>query len=253
MYSDEDESIYSDDSYQLYSYSYNMADLPDECVYAIIDAVIPNQKGLYNLLFVNKFFFDAAIRRLFKYYTPDILNGLMDIEKQFWLTSLLLVSFLQARAKEAVDDPEDDRTPSQVVDRVLKSFNLKLKMSYHPSGIAFLQEMYNSEDGYVGPRDIKCEPNVFSALTIDYSKLATELWKWTIDIFQMDLRKYPLQTHDELGINPTISRTLEALDAEDNDEDDEDTESSRRQEFLPGYGEATCNATVDMLIHYNHE
>ncbi|KAF9426742.1 hypothetical protein BGZ76_002630 [Entomortierella beljakovae] len=145
--------------------------LPNECIRGILGQIGLDKETLYNLLFVNKYFFNEAAKILYGKITRQFLG--INTERNYnKRRQVAYVSFLQERVKEVMSSSRDDRLPSQIIGEVLGKFNLELSVPYRPCGISLLQYLYGSERIHC---DIECDPNTFSLLTTDYSKLFTEM------------------------------------------------------------------------------
>ncbi|KAF9428270.1 hypothetical protein BGZ76_001994 [Entomortierella beljakovae] len=198
--------------------------LPDDCLHAIINHLRKDYSELYNLLFVSKFFFSAAVRHLYKNQPSPYSRNKLKLQKFY---SILFVSFLQERVMESMAISGNDKTPAQIVEEVLKKFGLELVVPYQPSGISFLQNMYGPISFY---NEIECDPNSLSPLTIDYSKLFRKL-----SIGQIDRRKIFM-----LRISP-----------ESNDDNDTQ-EHGIIEKVTSGVFTTLQLAIIDMWVHYNH-
>ncbi|KAF9432925.1 hypothetical protein BGZ76_010132 [Entomortierella beljakovae] len=106
--------------------------LPEDCLYNIVDSLRSDLNALHSLIFVNKFFFNAAIRHM--YEDPLATWGLTDwsmLQKtQRGQFERVIVSFLQARIRESAYAPGDYNLSSQIVDGVLQRFSFQLQTTH---------------------------------------------------------------------------------------------------------------------------
>ncbi|KAF9432169.1 hypothetical protein BGZ76_011178, partial [Entomortierella beljakovae] len=243
--------------------SSNIGKLPLECIYYIIDNLKDETGTLHALLFVNKFFFNVAIRHL---YTNDFLQvndchrpnpleldtEFLGIPNQLKRLSVVVASFLQARVKESLDTPGNNETPHQIVDRVLERFGLELNnVTYQPSGIAFLQEIYRS----IGYPYVECEASLFSTMTIDYSKLVTNLAQYDfqrIGIFR--LRNSAQQTKQTTSSKNNLETVHDEFQKSLDDWYDRFMGTLGTMTMaMPVHNADLIYAITDMVMYYNHE
>ncbi|KAF9428269.1 hypothetical protein BGZ76_001993 [Entomortierella beljakovae] len=239
-----------------------------ECFYLIIEYLSTDLSTLHSLLLVNKFFFNATVRHLYKHL--PIKKGYEDTIDDSRLQKLLLtvfVSFLQARVLESMNTLVNEETPYQIVIEMLGTFGLELNGSYQPSGISFLQQLYGQSSIYNG---IKCDNNHFSPLTIDYSKLFTGFLQEHIkkqNLFRIsnllscqDDGDKEIQSEIDQSSNGDVQSSNgnneDIGDDDDNDdgddsEDDEDDVDYGDDGYV-GYFSTLDLAIFDMWIHYNY-
>ncbi|KAF9434337.1 hypothetical protein BGZ76_008195 [Entomortierella beljakovae] len=136
--------------------------LPNECLYAIIEYLKLDRKTLYNLLFVNKFFFNAAIRPLFaeSFSSFRHLSSSKTPNSYEMTFELSFISFLRERVMESIGHSNSNtQRPSQIVNEFLKKYGLQLITPDDATSDSMLQRICGSEDNWKS----------FPKSTIDYS------------------------------------------------------------------------------------
>ncbi|KAF8978463.1 hypothetical protein BGZ46_006445 [Entomortierella lignicola] len=256
------------------------AQLPNECLYLIVEHLCLDLRALHNLLFVNKFFFHATIPYL--YHNPLVTWEMNEVYPKYStdrnkLFALYFVSFLQARLKNFLLNPGNIPRANVLLDRLLKLHGLKLTLEYQSSGLDMLDYINGltirtrscREDNNGQQKDSP------SRMTIDYSKFLCNLsplhWRSVEFYWMVRLRTLPkdmrnddnsfndhISTENAVTMLPevnTIDTELSEIGLEDSDSIDCNPfgEHSLDQQFEQIYTRTLHRNLVEMWLHYNFD
>ncbi|KAG9061253.1 hypothetical protein KI688_007591 [Linnemannia hyalina] len=215
--------------------------LPNECLYLIVNHVWDDLRTLHTLLFVNRFFFHAALPKIMDHpletwqmtlFEPEYVTN---SEKLF---VLVLTSLLHHQQRLTGWDAVS----------ILEDFGLQLVTPVEfPSLKPFLPV---TQDGLVQEQEEKGNP-----MTVDYSKYLTVLdnYQWQYIEFSRFIRliKMPVSMQDTLqiqqGTDEPSDQTATAV------EDDQEGEHTEDQQQLHDYKDLVREGIAQMMLHYNVE
>ncbi|KAF9543208.1 hypothetical protein EC957_001083 [Mortierella hygrophila] len=211
--------------------------LPNECLYLIVNHLWDDLRTLHTLLFVNRFFFHAALPKIMdhpletwqmNYCDPEFAT---DLEKFFVLVlTSLLYHQQRLTGRDAVS--------------ILEDFGLQLVT---PVEFPSLKPFFPAtQDGLVQEQEEEEIP-----MTVDYSKYLTVLdsYQWQYPEFSRFIRliKMPASMQDTLQIQ---QRTDEPSDQTATPVGDEHTED---QQQYHDYKDLVREGIAQMILRYNVE
>ncbi|KAF9437669.1 hypothetical protein BGZ76_011649 [Entomortierella beljakovae] len=134
---------------------------------------------------------------------------------------------------------ENNSSPSQIVDRTLNKFGLKLVVPFESSGIALLQTIYDNVNGNdqqnIGSSSIRTA----QAMSIDYSKILSTLVTKSWPLF----RRYYLVRLSELPNGMSIINNSEDQEVEEEDDEGDNDDGSRDDNDAPQNSRNTITST----------
>ncbi|KAF9437679.1 hypothetical protein BGZ76_011659 [Entomortierella beljakovae] len=230
--------------------------LPNECLFIIVEHLSSDIKALHTLLFVNRFFFHAAV----PYIYEDVRRSWTSSNKyryqmqQPMTFTLSIASFIESRLKEAKSDPSNidvNKSACEITNGLLKRFGLKLTHRYATSGSDLIKRLFEDSSYYQYKRLVQnsfqyssdgsdASEYPIGGMTVDYSRFNQKMWLSKNLYSIVRLRKLPK------SIRPT---TNDINDGESSDEDSDElvTKFQNSNDYETQYRLAAHS----MWLHYN--